>query len=86
MRDEPGMQEVADVGCIAAAGVLVIVGDEPAKPGRVARLGRSLGARDEFADLVLRSPGRAAACADEQEREREGWPIQEAPPTAGCRR
>ena len=80
------MQEVADVRGIAAARVLVIVGDEPSKPGGIARLGRSLGARDEFADLVLRSPGGAAARAGEQDGDREGWPIQEAPPTAGFRR
>lgn len=86
MRDEPGVKEVADVRGIAATRVLVIVGDEPAKPGGIARLGRSLGARDEFADLVLRRAGGAAARACEQERKREGRPIQEVPPTAGCRR
>ena len=70
MRDEPGVKEVADVRGIAATRVQVIVGDEPAKPGGIARLGRSLRVRDEFADLVLRSPGGAAARTGEQERER----------------
>jgi len=85
MRDEPGVQEIADFGGIAAARVLVIIGDEAAKLGGIARLGRGLGARDQFADLVLRSTGGAAARAAEQEREREGRLMQEAPPTAGCR-
>jgi hypothetical protein len=85
MRDEPGVQEIADVGGVAAARVLVIVGDEAAKLGGIARLGRGLGARDELADLVLRSAGGAAARTGEQERERECWLMQEAPPTAGCR-
>ena len=85
MRDEPGVQEVADVGRIAAALVLVIVGDEAAQLGGIARLGRGLGACDEFADLVLRSAGGAAARASEQDREREGRPMQGVAPTAGCR-
>ena len=85
MRDEPGVQEIADVGRIAAALVPVVVGDEAAKFGGIARLGRGLGACDEFADLVLRSAGGAAARAGEQDREREGWLMQGAAPTAGCR-
>jgi hypothetical protein len=85
MRDEPGVQEIADLRCIAAALILVIVGDEAAKLGGIARLGGGLGARDEFANLVLRSAGGTAARAGEQERERESLITQEAPPTAGYR-
>jgi hypothetical protein len=85
MRDQPGVQEVADLGRVAAALVLVVVGDEAAQLRGIARLGRSLGARDELADLVLRRAGGAAACGGEQDREREGWPRQGVAPTAGCR-
>ena len=85
MRDEPGVQEIADVGGVPAALVLVIVGDEAAQFGSIARLGRFLGARDQLADLVLGGARGAAARAGEQDREREGWPMQGVAPTAGCR-
>ena len=83
MRDEPGVQEIADIRSVAAARVPVIVGNEAAKPGGIARFGRGLGARDEFADLVLRSAGGTTARAGEQDRAYEGWLMQELPPTAG---
>jgi hypothetical protein len=85
MRDEPGVQEIADVGGVATALVLVVVGDQAAKVGSVARLGRGLGARDELADLVFRRAGGTAGCAGEQDRERKNRPKQAPPPTAGCR-
>ena len=85
MRDQPGVQESADIRGVAAARVLVVVGNEAAKPGGIARFGRGLGARDESANLVLRSAGGTAARAGEQDREYEGWLTQELPPTAGYR-
>jgi len=39
MRDEIGVQEIADFGRIAAARVLVVVGDKGAQFRGVARLG-----------------------------------------------
>ena len=84
MCDEPGMQEVPDVGGIAAARVLVVVGDEIAQPGDIALFGRGFGGIDERAKLVL---GRARGSAGGGgERERKDETTQDIPPTAACRR
>jgi hypothetical protein len=86
MRDEPGVQEIADVGGVAAAGVLVVVGDQRAKLGGAARFRRGLRRVDERADLVLGRAGWAAARTGERREERGGRATQAAPPTAAGRR
>ena len=43
MRDEPGVQEIPDVGGIAAACILVIIRDEIAKLRGIALLRRGFG-------------------------------------------
>lgn len=69
MRDEISVQEVADLGGIAAGRILVIVGDERAKLGGVARLRGGLRRIDERADLLLGRAGRPASRAGERRDE-----------------
>jgi len=81
MRDEPAVQEGADVVGAPAARVFVVVRDEAAKLRGIARLGRGLGLVDERADLVLGRAGGAAAREAGEQRE-GGEATQAAPPTA----
>jgi hypothetical protein len=61
VRDQPGMQQVADVGGVAARRIAVVVGDEVAQPRGVPRLGRGLGLVQQRADLLLRRARGTAA-------------------------
>ena len=84
MSDEPGVQEVPDVGGVAAARVLVVIRNEIAKLRGIALLRRGFGGIDECADFIL---GRARGSAGSGgERERKDEPTQDIPPTAACRR
>jgi hypothetical protein len=80
------MQKRPHVRSIAAARVLVVVGDECPNIRRIARLGRSLGFIDEFADLVLGRAGGSAAGNGERRGQREKRLMQEESPTAAGRR
>ena len=53
MRDEPGVQEVPDVGGVAAARILVVIRDEIAKLRGITLFRRGFSGIDECADLVL---------------------------------
>jgi hypothetical protein len=78
------MQEVADVGGVAAGRIAVIVGDQVAQPGGVPRLGRGFGLVDQRADLLFR---RARVTAGGERKQRSaGEPTQAVIPTAGGRR
>jgi hypothetical protein len=86
MCDEPGVEEIADLGGVAAASVLVVIGDGVTQFGGVARLGRGLDVRDESANLFLGRAAWAAAGKSEQNPERERRLSQGNPPIAGRRR
>ena len=61
MCDEPGVQEVPDVGGVAAARIRIVIRDEPAKLRGVALLRRGFGGIDECANFVL-GGARGSAC------------------------
>lgn len=85
MRDQPGVQEVADFGGVAPARVLVVVGDEIAQRRGVPLFGGCLGLFDQRANLVLGCSGGAAAGAGERDDERKSGVTQGASPiAAGC--
>ena len=60
MGDEPGVQEISDVGGVAAMRVTVVVGNEAAKCGGVPLFGSSFCLIDQGANLVLGRAGWAA--------------------------
>ena len=83
MRDQPGVQESADLPGVAAAPVAVVVRDQRAQFPGIARFGERLDVIDQRADLVLGRARGAAGGAGEGREERE--PTQAAPPTADGR-
>jgi hypothetical protein len=84
MGGQPGVQQVADIGSVAALWILVVVGDEPLEVRGVSRLGGGFGSVDKRADFFLRR-GRAAA-GGERQRERGSEPTQAGPRIAASSR
>jgi len=86
MPDEIRVQERPDFRRIAAARVIVIVGDERPEFRCIARLGGELRFADKITDLVLGRTGGSAAGNGESRRQRETELMQGGSPTAGDRR
>lgn len=65
--DEPGVQEIAQLGGAPALRVLVVVGDELLERRSVARLGGAFGLADQRPNRVF-GRARRAACGEGEER------------------
>lgn len=86
MCDEVRVKERPHVRGVAAACILVVVGDERPEIGSIARLGRNLRFVDEIADLVLGRAGSSATGNDKKYCQYQSAITQGASPTAAGRR
>lgn len=85
VRDQIGVQEIADFRGVASGRVLVVVGDQSAQRRRVALLRGGLGGGNERADLVFGRVRGTAARDRKYKRAGEDRVTQARRPTAAGR-